>query len=316
MTRNTEEMQSHIPVMLREFLEYCSPQRDERWIDGTFGYGGHAMALLERGCKVLALDWDEEAQKRAELLKEKREQFYFFRKNFSEMAEACFQIGWKDVDGILLDLGVSLGQLKDPKRGFSFHHPEAPLDMRMNQQSEKTAAVLLNNLTEEELIKLFSVVCNSKESRKLATGLVGLRSTKLIQKVGDFLEVIKKAHLFKKKGSHAATKPFLALRIAVNEELEHLERGLLEGTRLLKGGGRIAIISFHSTEDRIVKEFLRSHCVPKHRRGQGEEKQSQEMFFYKIEKILVSSEESKRNPRSRSARLRIGWKIISQGKST
>ncbi|ACD83473.1 16S rRNA (cytosine(1402)-N(4))-methyltransferase RsmH [Candidatus Methylacidiphilum infernorum] len=314
MSWKTEEVESHIPVMLKEFLKHCSPKRDEQWIDGTFGYGGHTTALLDKGCKVLALDTDEDAQKRAEILKEKGEEFYFFRKNFSEMAEACFQMGWTAVDGILLDLGVSLGQLKDPKRGFSFQFPDAPLDMRMDRTRERTGAALLNTLSKEQLVQLFSVACNMKESQKLANEIVRFRSTGPIKKVGDFLEIVTRARLLKSK-INAATRPFLALRIAVNEELEHLEKALREGTKLLKGGGRIAVISFHSAEDRIVKEFMRSHCLPKKGEGVAEEENHREMFFYKVERVLVSLEERKNNPRSRSARLRIAWKIPLEEKS-
>ncbi|TFE65761.1 16S rRNA (cytosine(1402)-N(4))-methyltransferase [Methylacidiphilum sp. Yel] len=311
--KREEGLLLHVPVMLKEFLELCQPQENEKWIDGTFGYGGHTTALLERRCKVLAMDMDEQAQQRAGLLREKGYHFYFFRMNFSEMAVACSQIGWDRVDGVLLDLGISLGQLKDPQRGFSFQFPEAPLDMRMDSSKEKTAAFLLNNLSKEQLIRLFLVSCKPKESQRLAEEVERFRSIRPILRVKDFLEIILKARLSKAKG-HVATRPFLALRIAVNEELEHLQKGLEEGARLLKEGGRLAVISFHSGEDRIVKRFFQNHSLPKGRHGPEGEKE-REVFFYRVERRLVSREESRNNPRARSARLRIGWKIRLEEKS-
>ncbi|QSR84488.1 16S rRNA (cytosine(1402)-N(4))-methyltransferase RsmH [Methylacidimicrobium sp. B4] len=298
----------HEPVLRGELLEATAPKEGERWIDGTFGFGGHATALLERGCLVLAMDRDPEAAQRADLLrKDWGDRFRFIPGNFAAMAEVAGEAGWESVDGVLLDLGISSGQLDDPSRGFSFRW-DAPLDMRMDPSGMRTAGDLLHELDEADLARLFAVATYPGESRRLARAVVRARGARRLQTTGDLVAAIGAARPSRKR-IHPATRAFLALRMAVNDELGSLERALPAALRLLGPGGRLAVISFHSEEDRRVKQFLREHVrrEPAARSG-VEEKHSPMEGFVRQARFLPSKEEIVRNPRSRSARLRVGWK--------
>ncbi|MDD2676946.1 MAG: 16S rRNA (cytosine(1402)-N(4))-methyltransferase RsmH [Methylacidiphilaceae bacterium] len=298
----------HEPVLLRELLEAAAPREGERWIDGTFGFGGHAAALLERGARVLAMDRDPEAEQRAALLQEAwGEQLCFVQGNFAEMELAASGIGWGAVDGVLLDLGISSGQLDDPSRGFSFRW-DAPLDMRMNPTGPVTAGDLLQELGEEDLAKLFALVARPGESRRLARAVLRARERGRLQTTRDFVAAIGAARPSGRR-IHPATRPFMALRMAVNDELGSLEKALPASLRLLSSGGRLAVISFHSEEDRRVKQFLREHLLRRPAAASRAEEGSQlEEGFVRRARFLPSNEERLRNPRSRSARLRVGWK--------
>jgi 16S rRNA (cytosine1402-N4)-methyltransferase len=302
----------HEPVLLRELLEATAPGDGERWIDGTFGFGGHAAALLERGARVLAMDRDPEAEQRAALLQDAwGERLSFVRGDFSQMEAAGSGIGWGAVDGVLLDLGISSGQLDDPSRGFSFRW-DAPLDMRMDPTGPVTAGDLLHELGEEDLAKLFAVVARPGEGRRLARAVVRARERGRLQTTGDFVTAIGAARPSHRR-IHPATRAFLALRMAVNDELGSLERVLPASLRLLSSGGRLAVISFHSEEDRRVKQFLREHLLRRPEATSGAEERPQpEEGFVRQARFLPSNEERLRNPRSRSARLRVGWKGIRQ----
>lgn len=300
----------HEPVLLGELLEATAPRAGERWVDGTFGFGGHTTALLERGCQVLAMDRDPEAAHRAALLENVwGARLRFIQGNFADMAEAATSMGWESVDGVLLDLGISSGQLEDPSRGFSFRW-DAPLDMRMDTAAARTAGDILQELGEAELVQLFSVAAHPGESRRLARAVIRARERGTLRTTGDFVRAIGAARPSRRR-IHPATRAFLALRMAVNEELASLERVLPVALHLLGPGGRLAVISFHSEEDRRVKHFFREHT----RRGSAEmpgvEDRSQPgEGFARQARFLPSPEERKRNPRSRSARLRVGWKEI------
>lgn len=302
----------HEPVMLRELLEAAAPREGEAWVDGTFGFGGHAIALLERGCRVLAIDLDPEAQRRATSLQDAwGARLQFVRGNFSDMAAAAAGIGWGIVDGVLLDLGISSGQLDDPERGFSFRW-DAPLDMRMDPAGSTTAGDLLQELGEADLARLFAVTVHPGESRRLARSVVHARERGRLRTTGDFVAAIGAARPSRRR-IHPATRAFLALRIAVNDELGSLERALPAASRLLGSGGRLAVISFHSEEDRRVKRFFREHTRQGPAMASGAEENSPaetEFGFEKQARFLPSKEEILRNPRARSARLRMGWKEI------
>ncbi|MDD4932672.1 MAG: 16S rRNA (cytosine(1402)-N(4))-methyltransferase RsmH [Methylacidiphilaceae bacterium] len=298
----------HEPVLLRELLEAAAPTDGEHWIDGTFGFGGHAAALLERGARVLAMDRDPEAEQRAVLLRATwGDRLSFVPGNFSEMAAAAAEIGWGSVDGVVLDLGISSGQLDDPSRGFSFRW-DAPLDMRMDPAGPVTAGDLLQELGEDDLVRLFAVAARPGESRRLARAVVRARQRGRLQTTGDFVAAVGAARPSRGR-IHPATRAFLALRMAVNDELGSLERALPAALRLLAPGGRLAVISFHSEEDRRVKLFLREHLLrgPVEPSDAGESSEPEEGFVRQA-RFLPSEEEILRNPRSRSARLRVGWK--------
>lgn len=298
----------HEPVLLRELLEAAAPREGERWIDGTFGFGGHATALLERGCLVLAMDRDPEAAQRADFLRKSwGDRLRFIPGNFAAMAEVAGGAGWESVDGVLLDLGISSGQLDDPSRGFSFRW-DAPLDMRMDPSGMRTADDLLHELDEADLAQLFAVVTYPGESRRLARAVVRAREGRRLRTTGDLVAAIGAARPSRKR-IHPATRAFLALRMAVNDELGSLERALPEALRLLGPGGRLAVISFHSEEDRRVKQFLREHARRESTVRFGVEETHPPMEgFARQARFLPSDEEVVRNPRSRSARLRVGWK--------
>ncbi|WP_020494258.1 16S rRNA (cytosine(1402)-N(4))-methyltransferase RsmH [Verrucomicrobium sp. 3C] len=298
----------HEPVLLRELLEAAAPKEGEYWIDGTFGFGGHAAALLERGARVLAMDRDPEAEQRAALLRVTwGERLSFVRGNFAEMEAAAAGIGWDSVDGVVLDLGISSGQLDDPSRGFSFRW-DAPLDMRMDPAGPVTAGDLLQELGEEDLARLFLVAARPGESRRLARAVVRARERGCLQTTGDFVTAIGAARPSRGR-IHPATRAFLALRMAVNDELGSLERALPAALRLLSSGGRLAVISFQSEEDRRAKHFLREHLLRGAEGPSGaQESPEPEEGFVRQARFLPSEEESLRNPRARSARLRVGWK--------
>lgn len=302
--------QQHDPVLLRELLEAVAPREGERWIDGTFGFGGHATALLEQGCHVLAMDRDPEAGQRAALLRNSwGNRLQFIQGNFADVTEAAGVMGWDSVDGVLIDLGISSGQLEDPSRGFSFRW-DAPLDMRMDPSHPQSAGDLLQEFGEADLVRLFAVVTHPGESRRLARAIVRARERGRLRTTGDLVAAIGAARPSRRR-IHPATRAFLALRIAVNDELGSLERALPAALHLLSPGGRLAVISFHSEEDRRVKHFLREHAL----RGlavpfRADENPQPEEGFVRQARFLPSDEEILRNPRSRSARLRVGWKGV------
>ncbi|VVM05771.1 Ribosomal RNA small subunit methyltransferase H [Methylacidimicrobium cyclopophantes] len=298
----------HEPVLLREFLEAAAPAQGERWIDGTFGFGGHTSALLACGCRVLAMDRDPEAEQRAALLGNVwGDRFRFVRRNFVEMAAAAVEMGWGSVEGVLLDLGISSGQLEDPSRGFSFRW-DAPLDMRMDSASPMTAGDLLQDLGEADLVRLFSTTSSPGESRRLARAVLRAREKGRLRTTGELVAAIGAARPSRRR-IHPATRAFLALRMAVNDELGSLERALPAALRLLSPGGRLAVISFQSEEDRRVKHFLRGQSCRRLKEPTApEEALPLAGGFARLVRVLPSEEEILRNPRSRSARLRVGWK--------
>jgi 16S rRNA (cytosine1402-N4)-methyltransferase len=240
----------HVPVLLAEVLEALAPAPGELIVDGTFGAGGYSRALLAAGARVAAFDRDPAAAAHTATLD--RARFSLVIASFSRMDSV---IGDSAADGVALDLGVSSMQLDEAERGFSFMR-DGPLDMRMGEGGA-TAADLVNTEEPAELARIFRVFGEEPQGRRIAAAIVRRRAEWPFERTLDFAEVVERA-LGGRRGAkvHPATRVFQALRIAVNAELEELEAGLLAAERALKAGGRLAIVTFHSLEDRIVKSFL------------------------------------------------------------
>jgi 16S rRNA (cytosine1402-N4)-methyltransferase len=295
--------QPHISVMLPEVLDALDAKPGETIIDGTFGAGGYSRAILETGASVVAFDRDPSARQFAAAL-EAGGRFRLIGDRFSTMAD---QLGEACVDGVALDLGVSSMQLDEADRGFSFMR-DGPLDMRMASDGP-TAADLVNTLEKEELARIFFVYGEERESRRVASFILRRRAERPFTRTLDLAEVIERS-LGGRRGAktHPATKSFQALRIAVNEELSELEAGLLAAERALKVGGRLAVVTFHSLEDRIVKAFLteRSGRTPGGSRHAPPREAGAPASFHLIFNGAhqASEAESAVNPRSRSAKLR------------
>lgn len=256
----------HIPVLQQPALELLCGRGGRRFIDGTLGGGGDSAALLERlpQCEVLGIDRDPAAIAVCrERLARFGGRFHPFHGCFSQLDEAAAALGWETVDGILLDIGVSSPQIDTPERGFSFRF-DAPLDMRMNPENgEATAADLLNTLPEEALADIFFRYGEERKSRIVARRIAERRRQQPWRRTGELAEllerVVGRAH---QHGLPAPTRVFQALRIAVNRELEELEKALDASARVLCPGGRLVVISFHSLEDRTVKRFMQYSAQP------------------------------------------------------
>ena len=301
---------THLPVLLEAFLERTAPRAGQRWVDGTFGRGGHARTLLERGCQVLAMDRDAEALAAAASLQAQfPQQMKLVQSDFREIAPRCAELGWDRVDGILLDLGVSSPQFDDAARGFSFRH-QAPLDMRMDRRQELTAALIVNRWDEEDLANCFYQLAEERDSRRIARAIVRRRSERPIETTTDLAEVVAEAIPHRKgKKIHPATQVFQALRMAVNGEREALYEVLPAATALLAPGGALAVISFHSGEDRKVKAFFKDRSRPCLETPDFAPAQANpDYLFSRVERSLPGEAELAANPRARSARLRVAWK--------
>ncbi len=297
----------HTPVLLAELLAAARPTPGQRWIDGTFGRGGHTRALLEAGAEVLGLDRDETAAEAAEAVKAAwPDRFRLMRRNFEELELCSREAGWEAIDGVLLDLGVSSPQLDVAERGFSFRL-DGPLDMRMDRREGVTAAQLVNERAEEELANIFYEFGDEKQSRRIARAITARRKQRPFVTTVDFAETVANT-VGRPRASriHPATKVFQALRIVVNHEWEALLAALPQATKMLKPGGTLAVISFHSGEDRRVKDFMRTHAAewqdtPEH----PQSFRNPAYYFSEVKRYLPSDGEMERNPRSRSARLRV-----------
>lgn len=304
----------HKPVLFEETIDALNIRPDGVYLDGTLGGGGHSEAILQRLTTgtLLSIDQDPDAIKAAgERLKD-YDRSIIVRGNFSDMKELAAAHGITELDGVLLDIGVSSYQLDTPERGFSYHH-DAPLDMRMSKEGP-TAAELVNTLPREELARIFFQYGEEKNANRIADGICRAREVEKIETTGQLAEVIKSSvpAAVRRSEGHPARKTFQALRIAVNGELDRLREGLTAGFSLLKPGGRLAVITFHSLEDRIVKRQMNDWCqgciCPKDfpvcvcgRTPQGE------LLFKRG--LTPSEAELAENPRARSARLRVIVKL-------
>ena len=303
----------HIPVLLNESIDGLNIQPGGIYVDVTMGGGGHSHEILKRldaNAHLYSFDQDADAEANLkqnhgdDLLKDKR--FTFVRSNFRYLKNWMRYHGVEQIDGLLADLGVSSHHFDDESRGFSFRF-ESPLDMRMNKRSSKTAADIVNNYAEEALADIFYLYGELKNSRKIASLLVKARQEKKIETTGDFITVVEP--LFKREREKKdLAKLFQALRIEVNGEMSALKELLTSVVDILKPGGRLSVITYHSLEDRIVKNIMKA--------GNIEGKIEQD-FFGRINtpfklinnKVIVpTDEEQEQNPRSRSAKLRIAEK--------
>jgi 16S rRNA (cytosine1402-N4)-methyltransferase len=305
-------MTTHIPVLYQEVLDLLQPQPGDVFIDGTLGAGGHTTGILEATApdgRVLGFDIDPEAIEFASgRLSVFGNRITLINKSYTEMLEVTPGLDIDQVDGILLDLGLSSRQLDDGSRGFSFRY-EAPLDMRFDQTQGEMAADLVNNLAEAELADIFWRYGEEKRSRKMARIIVENRPITTTSQLADLIEANTGQH---QRRIHPATLVFQALRIAVNQELDAVEKGVPTAIDLLKPGGRIAVISFHSLEDRFVKRLFRDLskdciCPPEQPVCTCDHQAVVKLITRKA--VKATEAEIKTNPRSRSARLRVAEKL-------
>ena len=297
----------HAPVMLQEVIACLQPRDGAIYVDGTFGAGGYTRGLLEAAaCDVWAIDRDPDALTSGEPLVENAKGRLRLRQGrFGDMDRLLAADGVRQVDGIALDLGVSSMQLDQPQRGFSFR-ADGPLDMRMERDGP-TAADLVNELDEEELANILFRYGEERRSRRVARAIVAARSDQPIRTTGQLADIVRRALGPSHDGIDPATRTFQALRIVVNDELGELQRGLGAAERLLAPGGRVAVVSFHSLEDRLVKDYLRarSDAAPRASRHLPTEVRGEPRFRLLHRRALrPSDEEIAANPRARSARLR------------
>lgn len=307
----------HKSVMVNQVMEFLNPVPGGVYVDCTLGLGGHTEAILEFSgsqAEVIGLDLDDESI----LLAKKRllnftNQVHFVNKNFSDIDTALESLEINEVDGIIADLGMSSFQLDRSGRGFSFSRVE-PLDMRMDATLRFTARDLVNEMDEEEIWKVLQKYGEEKWAKKIAKDIVKARRTKPLQTTLELANVVSNAipRKFHPVGIHPATRTFQALRISVNNELENLEQLLDKAVSLLKVGGRIIIISFHSLEDRIVKDTFRkfsSPCIcPPALPKCGCGKKSSLKILTRSP-LMASPEEITQNPRARSAKMRVAQRI-------
>ena len=303
---------THLPVLYNEIIHAMQPHREGLYIDCTLGAGGHAWGILQASSpdgQLLGLDVDPQAIDLAKLkLAEFGNRAYLVRASYRTLLQQMVQLGWRHVDGILLDLGLSSMQLDTRVRGFSFQ-TEAPLDMRFDPQGKVSAADLVNNLEEKELADLLFHYGEERRSRQVARAIMRARP---IQTTTQLVQVVSGVTSGGKSGIHPATRTFQALRIAVNSELEALEEVLPQTLEALAPGGRLAIISFHSLEDRMAKQFIHKEsmdclCPPRQPVCTCSHKATLRELVKRV--VRPQDDEIRINPRSRSARLRIAERI-------
>ncbi|MGU3440500.1 16S rRNA (cytosine(1402)-N(4))-methyltransferase RsmH [Bacillus cereus] len=309
-------MFKHVTVLLKETVDGLDIKPDGTYVDCTLGGGGHSSYLLSQlteGGKLIAFDQDEIAiQNAKEKFSSYGEQFITVKSNFRYLAEKLQEIGITEVDGILFDLGVSSPQLDTPERGFSYHH-DAPLDMRMDQDAPLTAYDVVNSWSYEQLVRIFFQYGEEKFSKQIARKIEAYRENKAIETTGELVELIKEgiAAPARRTGGHPAKRVFQAIRIAVNDELKVFEEALESAIEMVKPGGRVSVITFHSLEDRICKTtFKRNSTTPQLPPGlpiiPDEFKPKLKLITRKP--ILPSDIELEENNRARSAKLRIAEK--------
>ena len=303
----TNEIVYHVPVLLKESVDGLAIRPDGIYVDVTFGGGGHSKAILQRLGKnghLYSFDQDADAERNIP----GDERFTFVRSNFRYLRNWMRYYGVEQIDGLLADLGVSSHHLDDETRGFSFRF-DAALDMRMNTKGGTTAAEIVNKADEQKLADIFYLYGELKSARRIAAAIVKARTAKPIVTTHDLLHVTE--HLFQREHEKKdAARMFQALRIEVNHEMDALKEMLLAATDLIKPGGRLSVITYHSLEDRIVKNVMKA--------GNTEGKIQQD-FYGRIDtpfkavngKVIVpNNEEQQENPRSRSAKLRIAEKVL------
>ena len=286
----------HIPVLLEETVDALAIKCGGLYLDGTFGRGGHSRQIVRLGGNVLGIDRDDEAVASAGDIK-------VLKGRHGDLRRLANENGWNEVDGILLDLGVSSPQLDEAGRGFSFQR-EGPLDMRMDRSSALTAAEVVNTYSPEELERIFREYGEERRARVLAKKIAAKRNFNTTSELAAFIESV----IGRGGAHHPATRVFQALRMEVNDEIGELERALAGGMELLKSGGRFAVITFESITDRIVKRFFAEHVGRAVSLQQGGERWEGVLPRAKAvfrRAVTASESEISVNPRSRSAKLRV-----------
>ncbi len=314
------QFDSHISVLLREACDALLPERDgdavrgpRVLVDGTFGRGGHSRELLRRmpaDARLIGIDRDAAAAASAREITDSR--FTFIASHFGNIAGALAEIGIRQVDGILLDIGVSSPQLDDAARGFSFMR-DGPLDMRMDQSKGQSAADWIATASINDITEVIRDYGEERFASRIAAAIVEARQRQPVERTVQLAQVVEKAVSARWTGQHPATKTFQAIRIHINQELEELRMALSAALPLLASGGRLAVISFHSLEDRIVKLWMRDQAgrTPEDPRLRYLPRTASASAKIKLvgKDIAPSEEEVSVNPRSRSARLRVAEKL-------
>ncbi|UZJ61402.1 16S rRNA (cytosine(1402)-N(4))-methyltransferase RsmH [Pseudomonas sp. KU26590] len=307
---------THITVLLEEAVEALAVRADGCYLDGTFGRGGHSRLILQNlgpEGRLLGFDKDPQAIATGQTLAAEDGRFVIVQRSFAELGAEAQERGLAGkVSGILLDLGVSSPQLDDPERGFSFMN-DGPLDMRMDPSRGVSAAEFVNTAPAEEIARVFKEYGEERFSRRMAGAVVARRETQPFERTGDLAEVLKVANPAWEKGKNPATRAFQGLRIHVNNELGDLEAGLEAALEALEVGGRLVVISFHSLEDRIVKLFMRK-LVKGEADNLPRNLPIRHQAFEPLVKLIgkaqfASDDETRANPRSRSAVMRVAEKL-------
>lgn len=305
---------SHISVLLHETVDALVADRNTGiFIDGTFGRGGHTRLLLSKldeNARVYGFDKDPQALETAAILEQEDSRFKIIHASFADLKHELEVRGIGLVDGVMADLGVSSPQLDQAERGFSFMK-DGPLDMRMDNSKGPTAAQWLVNIEEEALANIIFQYGEERYSRRIAKAI---KAAGLIETTAQLAEIVKVAHPKWEKNKHAATRTFQAIRIAINKELEDIEVFLPQAVDVLKPNGRLAVISFHSLEDRLIKQFIQKESTLEEDMGWGMPQQrSDTRRLKKVSRVKASDAEVKANPRSRSAWLRVAERLALKG---
>ncbi|MEB3766961.1 16S rRNA (cytosine(1402)-N(4))-methyltransferase RsmH [Acinetobacter sp. MD2] len=301
---------SHISVLLHETIDALLADRHTGiYVDATFGRGGHSRLLLSKldaNSQVYAFDKDPQALAVAAELAQQDPRFHIIHASFADITQELNARGITEVDGIMADLGVSSPQLDQAERGFSFMKA-GPLDMRMDNSQGQTASEWLMEIEEEQLANVIFQYGEERYSRRIARAI---KNAGLMTTTAELAEVVKVAHPKWEKNKHAATRTFQAIRIAINKELEDVEHFLPQSVDLLKTDGRLAVISFHSLEDRLIKQFIQKESSLAEDNGWGMPQQQEDTRrLKKISRVKASEQEVKDNPRSRSAWLRVAARL-------
>ncbi|MDE3016296.1 MAG: 16S rRNA (cytosine(1402)-N(4))-methyltransferase RsmH [Pseudomonadota bacterium] len=300
----------HKPVMLDEMLGWLEPKQGGVYIDGTFGAGGYARAILRAAdCRVFAIDRDPSTKNFAEELEHDfPNRFVWLLGNFADMCALAAMHGVQDVDGIVLDLGVSSMQIDTPARGFSFRR-DGPLDMRMSGQG-MSAGDVISQASEDELADIFYYYGEEKAARRIARAVAAARAVEPITRTHQLADIIRRVVGRKPQKTDAATRSFQGLRIYVNQEIDAVKNGLKAAENLLAPGGRLVVVTFHSLEDRLVKRFTHSRCgklgeSSRHAPTRRAEAEVPRFFLPRPEKRTATDAEIAANPRARSATMRM-----------
>ena len=313
---NQTSSYNHVTVLLDEAVAALAVRPDGRYLDGTFGRGGHSRLLLRQlgpdGC-LLGFDKDPLAIVTGQALAAEDGRFVVVQRSFAELGAELAQRGWTGtLSGVLLDLGVSSPQLDDPERGFSFLH-DGPLDMRMDPSRGISAALWIATADEDDIVRVLREYGEERFAKRMARAVVQRRAVQPFERTADLAQVLTVANPAWEKGKNPATRAFQGLRIFINNELGDLEAGLEAALEALDVGGRLVVISFHSLEDRIVKQFMRRHA-----KGEADTLPRDlpiipEKFVPRLKLLgkpqYASAEEVKANPRSRSAVMRVAEKL-------